>query len=150
MSYCTPESVRQLIKDDLLGSLLGDVYIDDPAEREAKALPFIQQAIEDAGAEIDGYLAKRYPVPFVSPPAVLAKYAKDIAAYNLVSRIGVGKDGDRESSYRERYRAAIRFLELIAKGTVDLGIAPPARPPAGGVQISGPPRLFSRESLKGM
>lgn len=140
-----------MIKTDLLKQLIrGDGVITAP-EAKTKLTEIIGAAIEDAGAEIDGYLAKRYPVPLPKVPASISKIAKDIAAYNLVSRIGVGgKENDRENTYWERYKSAIRFLELLAKGTVDLGITPPTKQAATGFQISGPPRLFSRDSLKGM
>lgn len=140
-----------MLKADLLKQLVRGDGITTPEQAEAKLVEIITAAITDAGAEIDGYLAKRYPVPLPKVPANIAKIAKDIAAYNLVSRIGVGgKENERENTYWERYKSAIRFLELLAKGTADLGITPPTKQAASGFKMSGPPRLFSRNSLKGM
>lgn len=148
MMYCTPEEVRQLLKSDLLTALIGDRYIEDPAERETLIQPILVSAIADAGAEIDGYLAVRHRLPLAQTPPAIGKCAKDIAVYNLISRIGVG--GDRESNYRERYRASIKFLEGAAKGLVDIGLAPPVKRAAGGFRMNGSPRLFSRDRLRGM
>lgn len=147
--YCTAEEVRQMIKADLLSALIGDEYIDDPAEREARITPIIEQAIADAEAEADGYLAKRYPVPLARTPAVINKYVKDIAIYNLISRIGVD-DSEREANYRERYKFAIKFLGMVAKGEVEIGVAVPAKQAATGFRMTGPERLFSRDKLRGM
>ncbi len=148
--YCTAADVRELLKDDLVNALIGDQYISDEEEREALLAPLLERAAEDAAAEIDGYLARRYPVPLTRAPNIIVKYAKDIAIYNLVSRIGIGADTDRENNYLERYRHAIKFLQSMAAGTVSLGMETPATQAATGFQMTSPPRLFSRDSLKGM
>lgn len=86
MSYSTKEEVREMLKDDALNAIIGDTFIEDPAEREELVEPLIEAAIADADAEIDGYLAKRYTVPISPAPRVLNKFSKDIAVYNLFSR----------------------------------------------------------------
>ena len=148
--YCTAADVRELIKDDLINTLIGNEYRDDEADQETLLAPLLERAVEDAAAEIDGYLARRYPVPLVRVPKIIAKYANDIAVYNLVSRIGVGTEADRENNYLERYRHAIKFLQAIAAGTVSLGLETPSAQAATGFQMTSPPRLFSRDSLQGM
>lgn len=148
--YCTEQDVRDLLKPDLQAQLLQGEQVATPEAAQQRLTQLILQAIDDAGAEIDGYLSKRYPVPLTPAPVAIAKNAKDIAAYNLVSRVGVGKENDRESIYRERYRNAIRFLEMIAKGTVELGISSPAKQAAHGFRMDNSERLFSRKSMKGM
>jgi Mu-like prophage protein gp36 len=92
MSYCTADEVRAMIKPDALNMIIGDEYIEDEAEREAKIVPIIEEAISDADGEIDGYLAKRYPVPFTAIPKVINKFSKDIAVYNLFSRAGIDEN----------------------------------------------------------
>ena len=56
MSYSTKEEVREMLKDDALNAIIGDTFIEDPAEREELVEPLIEAAIADADAEIDGYL----------------------------------------------------------------------------------------------
>ena len=148
--YCTEADIRQILKADLLAQLVSGEAVASPEEAQQLLSIIIEQAISDAGAEIDGYLAARYPVPLSKPPTIISKYAKDLAVYNLVSRIGVGGGDDRENNYLKRYQYAIKFLEMVAKGTVDLGISPPAKQAATGFQMTGPQRVFSRDSLKGM
>lgn len=151
MSYSTRAEVREMIKDDALNSIIGDTFIEDPAEREERVGPIIDAAVADADAEIDGYLAKRYAVPFAPVPRVLNKFSKDIAVYNLFSRIGIDESSDQKT-YLNRYNAAIKFLTLVAEGKVSIGAEAddPATAAATGFSVQSNPRLFSRESMKGM
>lgn len=55
MSYSTRTEVRDMVKDDALNAIIGDTFIEDPAEREELVSPIIDAAIADADAEIDGY-----------------------------------------------------------------------------------------------
>jgi phage gp36-like protein len=151
VSYSTKEEVREMLKDDALNSIIGDTFIEDPEQREAKIAPIIEAAIGDADAEIDGYLAKRYSVPFGPVPKVLNKFSKDIAIYNLYSRIGIDESTD-EKNYLNRYNAAIKFLTLVAEGKVSIGAQAddPATAASTGFSAKSNPRLFTRGTMKGM
>lgn len=150
MSYSTRDEVREMVKEDALNVIVGDTFRDE-AEREAMAGPIIDGAIADADAEIDGYLAKRYAVPFSPVPRILNKLSKDIAVYNLFSRIGID-EGTDQKTFLNRYNAAIKYLTLVAEGTVSVGTESesPASAATAGFSIKSSPRLLSRESLKGM
>ena len=113
MAYCTADEAIGMLKSDMIGYIVGDDYIEDEAERIAAVRPLAESAVEDAQAEIDGYLAKRYDVPFTKTPKVISKFAKDIALYDLVSRKGV-EESDREKTYLTRYKDAIAFLTKLA------------------------------------
>lgn len=147
--YCSVEEVRGMIKSDALNMIIGDEYIEDELEREAKIIPLIEEAIGDADGEIDGYLAKRYPVPLSPTPKVLNKFSKDIAVYNLFSRAGID-EGEKEKNYLNRYKAAVRFLENVAKGVIDIGVSDNVKKASTGFQVNSSTRLFSRDSMKGM
>ncbi len=141
-----------MLKDDALNVIIGDTYEEDEGEREAKIGPIIDAAIADADAEIDGYLAKRYPVPLTVIPKVINKFSKDIALYNLFSRMGIEKDSDAEI-YLTRYNAAVRFLTLVAEGKVAIGAdedSGPVSAAATGFTVQSSPRLFSRASMRGL
>lgn len=153
MGYCTAEEVLEMLKDDMLNNIIGDnSYEEEKEKRIEKIIPLVEQAIEDAGAEIDGYLAKRYKVPFKKTPPVIHKYAKDIALYNLVSRKGVDED-DREKTYLNRYNAAIAFLLRVAEGKVDIDVSEEGNASSDSSHISfameNSPRLFTRGSMRG-
>lgn len=150
-SYSTRAEVRDMVKDDALNAIIGDTFIEDPAEREELVSPIIDAAIADADAEIDGYLAKRYAVPLAPAPRVINKFSKDIAVYNLFSRIGID-EGTDQKTYLNRYNAAIKFLTLVAEGTVSIGTETedPASAAAGGFKVKSNSRLFTREKMRGM
>ena len=156
MGYCTVADVKELVKEDMFNSILADRYIDeDDAEAMAKKkkdiTSLIESAIADADAEINGYLSKRYSPPFREPPAVLRKFSKDIAAYNLVSRKGINED-DPEKTYLTRYNSAIKFLTMVAEGKIDIGTSEDnvgQATAAEGFHFQSSRRLFSRDSMGG-
>lgn len=150
MAYCTAAEVLDMLKEDMLNVIVGDDYIENEDERIQAITPIVEQAIVDADAEIDGYLAKRYKVPFEKTPQVINKFAKDIALYNMVSRKGVDEN-DREKTYLTRYNAAIAFLTKVAEGRISIGVSENNTEDAAriGFSMSNSPRLFSRGSMKG-
>lgn len=151
MSYSTRQQVREMLKDDALNTIIGDTFIEDPDEREIEIASIIDGAIGDADAEIDGYLAKRYPVPIAPAPKIINKLSKDIAVYNLYSRRGID-ESKPDKNYLNRYQAAIKFLTLVAEGKVSLGAQAddPASASSTGFVVKSNPRLFTRDQLKGM
>lgn len=76
----------------------------------------LAEALEDASAEIDSYLAGRYAVPLAQAPRFLAGLCMDIARYRLC-----GSGTRSTDEINERYRNAIRFLEKVASGAVSIG-----------------------------
>ena len=54
MAYCVTDEVIDMLKDDILNPIIGNAYIEDPAERKAAIRPLADEAITDADAEIDG------------------------------------------------------------------------------------------------
>ena len=148
--YCTVEEVLGMIKDDMKNVIIGDEYIEDADEREAKITALCEDAISDACAEIDGYLAKRYRVPFGKTPQVINKFAKDISVYNLVSRTGID-ESEREKTILNRYNAAINFLLAVAKGTIDIGVEEKggSSEAANVFKMKSLGRVFSRDSVRG-
>lgn len=147
--YSTVESVRSNIKGDAINSIIGDEYIEDDAVRETKILEIIEAAIDDADAEIDGYLAKRHAIPLLEVPKMVEKLSKDIAIYNLFSRRGIDEQ-DREKNYLTRYNAAISFLKLVASGQTSIGLEEPKKQAVNGFKMSSNERLFTRDSMKGL
>lgn len=147
--YCTPTELMEMIKPDVVNTLIGDEYIEDIDVRNGKFTKLAEAAIEDADGEIDGYLASKHPVPLVNTPKIINKLSKDIALYNIFSRIGID-ESERESNYLTRYKAAVRYLENVAKGITNLGIEEPVKRAGRGFSMSSSSRLFSRKSLRGM
>uniref|UniRef100_UPI0011A04266 gp436 family protein n=1 Tax=Yersinia rohdei TaxID=29485 RepID=UPI0011A04266 len=75
--------------------------------------------LTQASAEIDSYLAGRYPTPWPDTPGILVGRCCNIARYLLC---GAGTQNTED--VRERYEDAIRYFERVAAGTVTLGKLP--------------------------
>lgn len=150
MAYCTAKEVLEMLKGDMINVIIGDEYIEDEEERIKAATPLAEEAVKDADAEIDGYLAKRYDVPFARTPRVINKFAKDIALYNLVSRKGID-ESDREKTYLTRYNSAISFLTKVAEGLIDIGVGDSSTQDAAktGFSMKSFRRIFSRDHMRG-
>ena len=151
--YCTISEALSMIKADMMSVIIGDEYIEDEDERQAKIEAIASDAVSDACAEIDGYLAKRYSLPFNRTPKVLNKLAKDIAAYNMVSRAGID-ESDRDKTFLNRYNAAIKFLTMVAEGKASVGLedgsgSGDSSAAADGFRMQSSDRLFSRNSMRG-
>lgn len=100
----------------------------------------LNRALEDADAEINGYLAARYVLPLSATPTLVVGLACDIARYRLYS------DAVTET-VEKRYKAAVRMLENIASGKISLGLdssnAP--APVSDAVQFGTSTRVFGRD-----
>lgn len=100
----------------------------------------------DAGTLADSYLAKRYRLPLDPVPLVLTRIVCDIARSTLHGR--TAETGDPVTRAQAE---AIAWLKDVAKGLVQLeaGGLSPDQPGGGTVQVHGPDRVFSRDSLTG-
>lgn len=104
------------------------------------------QALDDAAAEMDGYLASRYRLPLPTVPAMLGRLNCAIARYRLWEDLA-------SERVRQDYEDAVRFLTAISRGTVSLGLpdtlAPEDRP---GLSLaaaqSGPAPVFGRDATE--
>jgi phage gp36-like protein len=111
------------------------------------ALATTQTAIDDAGSLIDGYLAKRYPLPFSGPLNLLAVWARSIARYLLhKDRRALENDDPIVRDYRD----ALKSLQLVADGKLSLGAGDPSitDPGDGDVQFTSDPPVFGRDQMR--
>ncbi|MTI82738.1 MAG: DUF1320 domain-containing protein [Firmicutes bacterium] len=138
--YCTLE--------DLLGRVAEDVLIECTDDDGAGQIDVVKvdQAIEDATSEINGYCMSRYDVPFNPVPPFMKKLAVDIAIYNLFTRRGYDEES-ADRSILDRYKNTVRVLENIAKGIITLG--QPQPPPETGATVLSEERKFSRRKMEG-
>lgn len=147
--YCTLDDLKKQVPEVKLLKVAENE--DNPGEIFQD---YVDAAIESATAEIDAYAASQYTVPFATPPKIITKLAVDMSIYHLFSRRGFDySDESPDKIVLTRYKDAIKFLENLAKGIVSIGFAgsgsegssvQPALP-----VIQNPPRLFSRQSMKG-
>ena len=143
MAYLTPDDLTAQIPAAQLVELA-----DDDGDGVADAA-VLAAAIAAAEATLDGYLQTRYPLPLATVPPVLVRLARDLAAWELWSRRDT-PDLEKRPVYF-RWKDALRFLEKLASGEVQLGATPPPAESAGGVRVAqtAAERVFTRDSLRG-
>ncbi|MCK4100821.1 gp436 family protein [Acinetobacter radioresistens] len=84
-------------------------FADDIEELKlmhADAAVSINEALQDAAEEINGYIGGRYPLPLPNVPSNLNRIACDIARYRLYYQ-------QPTEEVRNRYKDAIKFLERV-------------------------------------
>jgi phage gp36-like protein len=138
MAYCAIEDIRQVILDAEL------IQLTDDARTGLINETRVGQAIASADAEIDGYCASRYEVPFSPVPAIIKKCSIDIAVYNLHARKALKIPEARQV----RYDNAVRIIKDIASGTVSLE-EDTATEEKDLASVTGGRRIFTRRKLKG-
>lgn len=115
-----------------------------------EALAHVLQALADADAVIDGYLALRKPTAYTLPlspvPGIVAVWGRWIARY-LLNQDRIGTREDTDPVVRD-YKQAIKFLELTRDGKFALGADDPLPPPSSGApEYCAPARQFTTDTL---
>jgi phage gp36-like protein len=102
----------------------------------------LADALDDAASEIDAYLAGRYALPLEPAPKMLAGLCCDITRYRLC-----GGETVMTEAIHDRYRAAVNFLKLVAKGEITLGVTPTGAvtEPDNSIQFVTGTRVFGRD-----
>lgn len=121
------------------------IQLTDRSEPYTEAIvdSVIDEALEDAAATIDTYIAKRYDLPLASIPKALIIQTCVIAYYNL-------HQGRYPDETRTAYEDALSYLDKVANGRVvlDVGGSEP-KSSAAIAQYEAPDQSFSRDKLKG-
>ena len=133
MSYATIQDVIARYGDDLL-LILTDRDGDGAADMDV-----VDQALQDAAAEIDTYLAAKYQLPVTTTVPALVRVSVDIVVYRLAADRSTGTD-----EQRKRYEDAVSWLTKVSRGDVSLGLPKPPVSSNGAVFIKGPERRFKR------
>lgn len=100
-----------------------------------------QRALDDAEAEIDGYLAGSYALPLATVPGILRVHAMTIATFRLLGNAADEKDADA-------YKGAVAYLRSVGKGEIALFPPAAAAQPAGAgaVIFSSGSKVMGREA----
>ena len=140
-SYATPGDMDKhfgneevLIAFDRDGSLTADTGV-------------LSAAIVAASEEIDSFLAVRYDLPLATVPGVLTRVCCDLAMY-----LGSANHGSMTEAKRERYTDRPKWLKMLSKGEVSLGVKEAAESVQDEAAL--PPvtetRLFTRTKMRGL
>ena len=137
--YATRQQMEDAYGADQIALLsTRDVEVDEDS---------ITRALSDASALIDTYLSGRYKLPLAATAPVLVRPCVDIACYYLAQQATMLTD-----ELRQRYEDAVKLLRDFAEGraTLSLDTDDDGKAESGPqvISVSGPPRLFSRETMR--
>lgn len=158
--YCTPlDLIAYANRARLIGQLAGNDFAalpqpetvltyfrtgkSDPADAEALAAlkGRVQQAIDNASGDIDGYLAL---VPDVKlPENTLTVACMDMALYRLCERL---EDGSTIKLLNDQRHA---FFDKLVTGKYPVNTAPVAPVGSAVAEVAGDDVFFTAEQLEG-
>ena len=110
--YCTIADLKLLMSEEQLLQLADD-GVDSPTPEQV-----MNEAIDQADREIDGYLNAIRPVPLDPVPLIVPNISAKIAAYNLFRR----KPHLEAGEWATEYDRQVKLLEKIASGKIGLGL----------------------------
>jgi len=130
--YATLQDLQTRFGEDAL-LIAADRDGDNQVDAEV-----VEQALEDADAEIDTYVGQQYRLPLPFVPRILTKLAVDIAFDTLSPEADTATE-----QRRTRREKAVQLLRSIAKGEVSLGVDQSA-PASIKPEITSRPRRWGR------
>lgn len=143
MTYATIDDLKAVIpaRDlQLLTDFDGTVDAPDDAK--------LQEALDDATAEIDGWIAKRVTLPLADPPRMLMVVCRDIALHRLYANTGAPVP-EQFGKLRE---GALVYLKNVSEGRLSIGddtSGNEVKVSPGLVLDEGDDPVFTRDSLSG-
>lgn len=137
-------SIPDMLNSYPQSELIERTNLDDEAATAINAA-VLSKALADAQAEIDGYLG-RYTLPFATVPALLNRLCRMIARKNLY--FDAPPSGTEKPQWRRDYDDAVRMLESISKGDIDLGTQTAPHPATVAKTVNH--RVFTRDRLAAM
>jgi phage gp36-like protein len=118
-------ALTQAALDDAIAGNDLSGYAADIQAAATDSLARLLALLDDASGEIDGYVMGRYSVPITPAPRGLAAHACNIALYNLY-----GTTARERDPVVTRYQATLKFLEMLAKGVINIGATDSGEAPA--------------------
>lgn len=142
MSYASIDTLKATIPPTEL-----QLLTDFDGARDTIDDARIQSALDDASAEINGYISKAVTLPIANPPAMLGVVCRDLAIHRLYAN--VGRITDTQEKLRD---AAISYLKMVRDGKVSIGDETPedtVQSSGGVASVEGPARVMTRDNLRG-
>jgi phage gp36-like protein len=127
--YLSEKVLIQLTDDDRTQSINSDI---------------VTECIEGAEAEVNGYLATRYTVPFTTAPALVLEICIVFTVLRLYLRRGPVPDSFQLVVDEKR-----RTLDKIVDGTIKLPDVDPNTDGYGDTSFTSNERIFKRSQMSG-
>jgi phage gp36-like protein len=143
MSYSSLDDLKRKVDERTL------IELTDTTASGQVDLATVERAIRDASAMVDSFAGKHYKVPFNPVPHAVADATAALAARALHRYRGLSSP-----AWEKAGEEAMAFLEKLSEGKVALDGAvqkpAPSDDASSTLTFTGPGRVFSRSSLKGM
>jgi phage gp36-like protein len=137
MTYATQQQFIDAFGSELTIELTN---LEDATATTVNATVFDRVAA-DSDELINSYLSGRYALPLAQTPGLLRTLALDIYRYKL------GHNA-QEEDVRQRYEDALKVLQQIAQGLLNLGLPLADEPLAkGSPKVFKPAGVFTRDNL---
>ena len=140
MPYCTLQDLTDRYSQRML------VDISDRGDEATGDVDtaLIGRAIADADALIDGYLKVRYALPLAAVPRLVTDLSLRIAIYYAHGHVAAEK-------IAADYKEAIRTLQEISRGVVQLDVDGLEPAESGGVEVrtNAEERVFTANTMRG-
>lgn len=140
MAWCTVEDILAALPE---ADVLGLVDDEGAGTLDAERLARVDTAIAEAGSLVDAHVAGKL-VGVLAVPDILRLKCRDLAVYNLYRRRFPTAVPD---SVTRDYREALRLLEAIRDGKLQLGAESAVAPGVYRTNKTRDDRLFSTELL---
>lgn len=121
---------------------INGLAIDDNGDYQPQ---MVEDAIADASARINSYIAPRHALPLSVIPDSLKRTCCQIARYFLYK-------GAKDDLLKADYDDAISYLKDIAKGSARLEVSETGASPQPAdevIYVESSPRLFSHSQMEG-
>ena len=116
MAYCTITDISKVAEVSFLLRLADDSgTASDLTGAEVQAA--IVEAMAQADAEIDTYLATRYTLPLTTIPAIITRLSARMTVYYLTLRRQAP-----DEKWKDVYDRAVTMLEQMAAGKISIGV----------------------------
>lgn len=146
MAYCTQTDLETAISEQTVLDLVDD---DGDGVHNATTQARVTACITQADREIDGYCQAHYSVPFGTTPPLVANLSITISLFYLYRRRR--NAFNMPDDVKEDYDRAMKKLEMVNSGKLDLGVEPP---PASSSKVvadtDGPDQMFTHTKLQDM
>jgi phage gp36-like protein len=140
--------IPRLVTGELLtkaatGQDITDYSIDEQAA-VTQALELIESKLLDAESMVNGFLASRYSIPLATVPRLVVTILCDVARYQLYDDLAT-------ETIKNKYDAAVKMLQAIAGGKVNLGVDPAGNKPETSdvATVSSETPVWRRDGSKG-
>lgn len=143
MAYASVAQLKSVIPASDLALLTDFDGTGEPSDAR------LTQALDDASAEINGWIAKVVTRPLPDPPHILAVICRDLAMHRLYANLGHPAE-----TYKALRDSALVTLKAISRGELSIGDASEdaeadIESSPGVAMTEGPERRMTRDSLRG-